>query len=482
MIDNYLTEYDDSISGESFRDPMGMQVIWSALGQRIFGWHITSRANNLRNFTQALFQHYVVREVEKDDSIETPRFARAYYGSKDDPRFKRSLIIFLENLFVYTAVQEDFDLSGILGSQSAKHKLQLFNEDPVICIHEDAGILVRQLFLGLNGSYKTPLMQLEILDGDYQYPDNEIWRNIENSFNQWEEARKLKDTLLEIIKQIFDSAGYHGRRVDEESLSPYRELTNDAASSVVWFRMSEIQDYKESLSDLYRLVLENPDGSRVHFGEFWKDQLGLNSGAARAIFESLSGFDDPYHTNNDDLLNKALEMFDKDKEGDATEREKIDDILTVEPLLGFMVSLFYLLCCRENHNLQDVAKNLANKEITEEYLQDYWNRIDWNRVQIVAQSLEDQNVFQTAGKRLRQLGEKLTEWDLASCLKNIIDYHKTIMEERGLYPWITLDDSGTLRHTGKGFALKNWQFEPWVHDYYLGAVKSIFLGLNGATK
>ncbi len=472
MIDQYLTEYDETISGESFRDPMGMQVIWSALGQRIFGWHITSRANDLRNFTQALFQHYVVREVESDDTIEIPGFARSYYGSKYDPRFRASLIIFLENLFVYTAVLQQFDCSGVLGSQSAGHKLRLFNEDPVILIHEDAGILVRQISLGLNGSYKTPLMQLEILDRDYQYPNNDIWTTIISLFEQWENAVALKDLLLKIIKKVFDDCQSSGRsELVPESLSPYRDLAEDAVSSAVGFRYSDLKDYVDSLSELYKAVLIDPASSRNHFGDFWKEQLGLDGGAAGAIFESLSEVTDPYNKDNEELFRKSLSNAPS-----IDEKAKIEDILAVEPLLAAMVSLFYLLCCRENQSLGEAAEYLENKDAVENELKPHWERIDWGRVQKGAEKLENSS---TATKRLKKLCENQRQWDLMHCLRYIVSYHKEIMEERGLYPWVTADGSGKLRHIGRSFARDNWKFNPWVHDYYLESVKNIYRGVNG---
>lgn len=472
MIDQYLTEYDENISGESFRDPMGMQVIWSAIGQRIFGWHITSRANDLRNYTQALFQHYVVREIENDDTIEIPSFARHYYGSKYDPRFKASLIIFLENLFVYTAVLKQFDCSGVLGSQSAGHKLQLFNKDPVILIHEDAGILVRQISLGLNGSYKTPLMQLEILDRNYQYPNNDIWTKIISLFEQWEDALALKDMLLKILKKVFDDCQFSGRsRLDPESLAPYRELAEEAASSSAGFRYSEINYYEEALGGLYKAVLIDPAYSRYHFGDFWKEQLGLDGGAAGAIFESLVEVTDPYEINNTDLLWAALSYAPSEDE-----KAKIEDILAIEPLLAFMVSLFYLLCCRENKSFRDIAEYLGRKDAGENELKEHWEKIDWNQVQKVADKLESGS---TAAWRLKKLCESQHQWNLMSCLRHIVSYHREIMEERGLYPWVTADESGKLHHTGRSFARNNWKFTPWVHDYYLSSVKNIYHGVNG---
>ncbi len=77
--DTLFTEYDDSIAGEVLRDPLGLQVIWSDLGQRIFNYKLTSISNDIRNFTINLFHHYLIRDIvqrELSDLVEKRIIAR----------------------------------------------------------------------------------------------------------------------------------------------------------------------------------------------------------------------------------------------------------------------------------------------------------------------------------------------------------------------------------------------------------------------
>ena len=67
LPEDVFSAFDASISADSRRDPMGMQTIWSAVGQRIFGNRITSVTNDLRSFTTNLFNHYVVRKLLETD-------------------------------------------------------------------------------------------------------------------------------------------------------------------------------------------------------------------------------------------------------------------------------------------------------------------------------------------------------------------------------------------------------------------------------
>ena len=58
-LSDLLTEFDERISSELNLDPLGLQVIWSAYGQKIFRNRISSISNDVRNYTLNLFDHWV---------------------------------------------------------------------------------------------------------------------------------------------------------------------------------------------------------------------------------------------------------------------------------------------------------------------------------------------------------------------------------------------------------------------------------------
>lgn len=69
VLNEILTEYDDTISSELNVDPLGLLVIWSSYGQNIFRRRISSISNDVRNFTLNLFNHAVIRALIDDDSV-----------------------------------------------------------------------------------------------------------------------------------------------------------------------------------------------------------------------------------------------------------------------------------------------------------------------------------------------------------------------------------------------------------------------------
>ncbi len=63
-IESLFTDYDDSIEANAFRDLMGLQIIWPAVGLNIFGRIVITFSNDIQNFTLNLFNHYLVIAVK----------------------------------------------------------------------------------------------------------------------------------------------------------------------------------------------------------------------------------------------------------------------------------------------------------------------------------------------------------------------------------------------------------------------------------
>ncbi len=126
ILSSFFTEYDDSLSAGILRDPLGFQVIWSTLGKRIFNNKITSISTDIRNFTINLFNHYIVKTIEEDFNIQIHKNLYEFYVNKSHNIFKTSLIIFLENLLVYSFIEnpenKNINIEGLLGSLNATNK------------------------------------------------------------------------------------------------------------------------------------------------------------------------------------------------------------------------------------------------------------------------------------------------------------------------------------------------------------------------
>ncbi|HKM97036.1 MAG TPA: hypothetical protein VJY99_10120 [Buttiauxella sp.] len=81
-IEKFLTEYDDSLTGELNVDPLGQLVIWSSWGQDIFHSRITSIANDVRQYTLNLMHHSVLRQLLADDKQQTAGAMKGLYRTQ----------------------------------------------------------------------------------------------------------------------------------------------------------------------------------------------------------------------------------------------------------------------------------------------------------------------------------------------------------------------------------------------------------------
>ena len=206
QLKSLFTEYDDSIEANAYRDPMGLQIIWSAVGQNIFGRNITSISSDMRNFVINLFNHWIVRDLTVGrDRIELSNVHKGHYS---DVSLKTGLIIFLENLLVYilTVGNGAVDSGGLLGTMNAQNRLSKVDgalETIEISVDQDDAILVRQISLGVNGRYKTPFMEADLFDKYYNYDlYDTVWQEVSGLF-AGDDYLQLAADLKSLIKGLF---------------------------------------------------------------------------------------------------------------------------------------------------------------------------------------------------------------------------------------------------------------------------------------
>ena len=59
-----FTDFDDTIFSDGSIDPIGLQVIWTSLGNRIFQNRLNSISTNIQSYTLNLFHHAVIRQLQ----------------------------------------------------------------------------------------------------------------------------------------------------------------------------------------------------------------------------------------------------------------------------------------------------------------------------------------------------------------------------------------------------------------------------------
>ena len=138
----YYSEFDKDIVGESRRDPLGFQPIWSYFGSQVIK-NITTVSNDIRGFREVL----LCLEICSD------------YQNKHGGELKEYILLF-EQLFIFTMIYYKHT-DGIIGGENGKRK---YSENYIISSDPKNTILVSEISLGYYGRYKTPLVNMGIID------------------------------------------------------------------------------------------------------------------------------------------------------------------------------------------------------------------------------------------------------------------------------------------------------------------------------
>ena len=456
--DTLFTEYDDSIAGEVLRDPLGLQVIWSDLGQRIFNYKLTSISNDIRNFTINLFHHYLIRDIVQQRLLKlTDKQTHVF---PNEIALKTGLILFLENLLIYSfhsmSIHNRYNIEsgGLLGSANARAKWTQENNNPFVSTNPERQILVRQISLGINGRYRTPFVQMEIMDKDYNYPiDASPWSEIEHLFSgvsNWEKnAQKLKSILQDII------------------ISSAKECGSQGHIEIRFNECVEISRKKGiDMLEIYSIVFGKVKRIPIRVKNFLKEQMDLNKGAAGALYNILSKHPQLAEERRYELIfNKALK-----NELSFEQNQMIKDIILLEPKLSRLNYLFNHICSPGTRSLSDLPQLIS--DLLTIFAEEY---DDIERIKKIASGNS------TSSERLKKIIKILRCSNHKELIKRLFEYHRGIMDFRSLPSWFSLRGKDIL-HTVKIHSTKqdtiDLRHPPWIHDYYLNTLVSLYNGMT----
>lgn len=453
FLDSLLTEYDDTLSSDSYIDPIGTLIIWSAFGRQVFRNRINSISNDVRNFTLNLFHHYLVKTLIEDDDVHLSHALARQYQSKDSLNFKQACLIFLENVFVFSILRheksQEVESTGILGISNARRLWANEDRPPaLIFTHEPVGqILVRQLGLGVSGRYKTPLMEMGFFDGNYHYHKPAYQ-------SRWADAEKF------IIDQPKSSLSKVARKA--------YECLKECVSRPIQGGRLPFGDVSADLTRAYARAFASPQAVGSYAREFWLMQTELNQGAAGAIFDVL---EETENLSPQEAVEQALSH-----DIAPGEKAKLEHIVHLEPFLADCSLLFTLMASRRVQTTGDVASAWANfgRDAT---------RLP--RVSALVSEYADLPAIKgTEGaKRLRQLLKAANAISLDDQIREIANYHSSVMQSRGQVSWLNVGSDGIINVHARTVSLP----EPdsrvpgsWHNSYYLPQFRSFVNGLRGA--
>lgn len=455
FLDRYLTEFDEGLSGDSYIDPIGTLIIWSAFGRQVFSNRINSISNDVRNYTLNLFHHFLIRKLVNDDSAVLSRSLQNKYHGKESLHFKQACLVFLENLFVYSILRHEkaneLTSGGILGISKARRSWEKDNGDPTLKFtHEpDGHILVRQLGLGVSGRYKSPLMDIGFFDSAYSYNKpayQSRWIAVEQFITDRQNKllSKLALTAYPFLKEGVATLGHRGK-------------------------LSFSVGVPSVLSKAYAGAFASPAVVGGYARTFWLTQTELNSGAAGALLRVLE-------TELADQLDpqQILEQAQQETLPPA-DRAKLRQISQLEPFLSDCALLFTLMAAERTHTVAEVV--------------DHWHRFgrDDTRLGQLAEDVKTHAGLpavkgSAAALRLTQLQRVANAEGLDQQIRLLSDYHAEVMRMRGQVSWLTVQDNGTIKVNARTLRRPDpvaWPPGAWYNGYYLPQFRSFVNGLKG---
>jgi len=466
FLDRYLTEYDDSLSGESYIDPMGELVIWSSYGEQIFQKRVNSISNDVRNYTLNLFNHYVIRSVEeaiKDQQIHLSSQLQKKCSNIRQFYFKHACILYLENLFVYSMLHNEkkgADMTGVLGSLRGRKNWTESDGNPELLFVDNsnpkAELLKRQVSLGVNGRYRTPMLEMGYFDVNYDYHhrvagENDRWPEVKNFIESNTPLKKLHSLLLEHFSEL---------------------LQQKKAEPVFLF-----QELPEGIAKAYFNAFTSSARVGGYARDYWLGVTGLDSGASGALLTVLN---EAMQNNNgneleaEDVVYRALKLPLHDEE-----KEKLDHLIQLEPFLSDAMLLFSLMTAKKAQHKDEVIKQWQDDfKRTESTLPRHAGTL-LNNSKLIAV------VQGTAKLRLNKLLQLSGAKTMDEQIQSIYEYHSSVMSGRDQLPWFDIDHSGLIKVNVRPSYLpdaKGWPPGSWYNSYYMPQFKSLVRGLQGETE
>lgn len=453
FLKTVLTEYDESLSSESYIDPIGTLIIWSAFGRQVFRNRINSISNDVRNFTLNLFNHYIVKNLIEDETTILSHSIQRQYQNMDSLNFKQACLIFLENVFVFSILRHETSMAGvepggILGISNARRRWA--NEDhcpSLVFTHEPAGqILVRQLSLGVSGRYKTPLMEMGFFDGNYHYHRPAY-------HPQWTDADRF-------------ISGRSNSLIGKVAREAYKFL-KECVSQPMQGGKLRFDDVPSELTRAYVRAFASPQVVGNYAKTFWLSQTELDQGAAGSLFHILERAED---LAPQELFKRALEH-----DLSADERAKLEQILLLEPFLADCSLLFTLMAARRTQSTDEVAAAWAK------FGRDAM-RLPQAAVAVAAHANLPAIKGTAAASRLTKLVAAANAGNLEDQIKKLADYHREVMHVRGQVSWLNVGSDGTINVHARTVSLPEPDSRTpgsWHNSYYLPQFRSFVNGLRG---
>jgi len=441
-VNIFVTDPDDELLSSGTRDPLGFEVLWTNFGTEALPYVNTQSIGAVNYVVVSVLQHWIDEYVhDRGDDLS------AYLENETEQiSLVEGLTVVAEQLLVYSVLERGEDPSRLYGVQTAS---RLSGRDVRVGPFDDQTILARQQNTGLFARYEAPLTEMEVFEESWnggRRPRLEgVWRSrIEERFDGLRHDAEEFSATLKGIFDVFDGVIEEGGT--EVPFSRFREVSG-AVDGMCRLR---------SLESVGRVAGELEEAMGV---------AGEAETSQRYVWEVL-GSDSIREVGDLD----PCEVFKKAQEraGEGETAQTLNDILRLESVLAPVEVVFERIWhttgrVRDDEIVTGCVDWLTDREKA------VWHDLERLRKdrKPMAGSRAGQYRLSELARITRETSEPLT------FVRELVDYHREIMDERDANPWVELD-GGRAEALNTGYAPQDhedwWQAEDkWgSRDYYLG--------------
>lgn len=422
-IEEFFTQFDGTLTKSINTDPLGFQIVWTHFGQKIFHNKTTSIALDIRSYNINLFNHFIVYQLVRNE--HALGLDELITNNISTKEKIQKVLIILENILTWSWYQTKDDWGDARN--------------------------------GLLGTSKAiTLWQNQILKINFNQMD---WTKIEVLKNQ----RSLG--VSGRYKGPFKAMGFF----EEYEINSYKnssELFREVAAlinnpSSPFFRLYTeviqfLKNYEhnieipDSLVHAFVNTFKNTSSITKRTKSFWLEKLGLTQNEAKTLYKNISIKDE---IDRKKIFENSLEVLPNSK--------ILHDIISIEPQLTYLKLVFDFLLTQDGERIDKLDNS---------YLE-VFKKFNWDGLDITSSSIKD---------RVNSL-RNVTNY------KELIKYHKTIMDLRGQNSWLELKEDSIkvnlIQNSSSDLEdrLKNGLDNDWLNDYYLRSIKNIKAGLDNET-
>jgi hypothetical protein len=427
----FLTLEDPNAKIKGSRDPLGLQPVWVSFARHLIS-NLTTQTTSVRGFTIFILGRYFANLLVEDRALSREKVVDAFLRMEQLGAYAR---------FVKHDVQDD--IRGI-------ERVKAFVNDNKGKVHIESNkrgmILSDQKVYGLWGFYSVPARVSGII------PDGPL--GIESNICKFIEKNYLP--ILSDVMTPLRTLLVNGGQINVKN-----SRVIDAISEILiqQFTKNEFSFYSDYVSN--GLYVSN--GSDVESGE------GDRQARFCGLLKNYTELESRVGREEVALLKEKAEKSDKDISS------YLDRILCLESLLAPADEIFNFVLTQNEQTPKEVSSKLINA----------WGRslpnINADNFDTLVPEIESTSSKPIA-TAMKRCYSSLANGDYSEAIMSILEWNKSVMENRKSSPWVLLSDRGRIdvRYKGLDSILPDGDKLPtlWRNGYFIDSLKNILSQLR----